>query len=59
MCINLKHKPVVQKIRAFNPKRYEAINEEVNKLLVVGFIRKVTYLGWLANVVLVKKANSK
>ena len=31
----------------------------VNKLLLVGFIREVYYLEWLANVVLVKKANGK
>ena len=33
--------------------------DEVNKLLVVGFIREVYYLDWRANVVLVKKANRK
>ena len=33
--------------------------DEVTKLLVAGFIREVHYLEWLANVVLVKKANGK
>ena len=33
--------------------------DEVTKLLAAGFIRKVHYLEWLANVVLVKKANGK
>ena len=33
--------------------------DEVNKLLAVGFIREVYYPDWLANVVLVKKANEK
>ena len=33
--------------------------EEVNKLLSVGFIREVYYPNWLANVVLVKKADRK
>ena len=33
--------------------------DEVNKLLSAGFIREVYYLEWLANVVLVKKANGK
>ena len=33
--------------------------DKVNKLLASGFIRKVYYLDWLANVVLVKKANEK
>ena len=33
--------------------------EEVTKLLTAGFIREVYYPDWLANVVLVKKANGK
>ena len=33
--------------------------DEVDKMLVVGFIREVYYPNWLANVVLVKKANEK
>ena len=38
LCVNLKHKPMVQKRRTFNLERYEAINEEVKKLLATGFI---------------------
>ena len=33
--------------------------DEVNKLLAANFIREVYYPDWLANVVLVKKANGK
>ena len=33
--------------------------DEVNKLLAGGFICEVYYLNWLANVVLVRKANGK
>ena len=33
--------------------------DEVNKLLAAKFIREVHYLEWLANVVMVKKANGK
>ena len=33
--------------------------EEVRKLQDAGFIRKVYYPDWLANVVMVKKANRK
>ena len=51
-------KPVKQK-RSFAPKRQKAINEEVGKLLHAGAIREVGYPEWLANVVLVKKANDK
>ena len=52
-------KPVKQKQRSFAPERQKAINEEVSKLLQAGAIREVEYLEWLANVVLVKKANGK
>ena len=52
-------KPVKQKRRSFAPKRQKAINEEVGKLLQAGAIREVEYPEWLANVVLVKKANGK
>ena len=41
------------------PEREKVINEEVGKLLQVGAIREVEYPEWLANVVLVKKANGK
>ena len=52
-------KPVKQKRRSFALERQKAINEEVNKILKAGAIREVEYLEWLANVVLVKKANDK
>ena len=50
-------KPIKQKMRSFAPERQKAINEEVGKLLQAGAIREVEYPEWLANVVLVKKAN--
>ena len=52
-------KPVKQKRRSFTPERQKAINEEVGKLLQAGAIKEVEYPEWLANVVLVKKANGK
>ena len=52
-------KPVKQKRMSFAPERQKAINEEVGKLLQAGAIREVEYPEWLANVVLVKKANGK
>ena len=52
-------KPIKQKRRSFAPERQKAINEEVDKLLQAGAIREVEYPEWLANVVLVKKANGK
>ena len=52
-------KPVKQKKISFSPERQKEINEEVSKLLQAGAIREVDYPDWLANVVLVKKANGK
>ena len=51
--------PVRQKKRVFTPERDQAIAEEVRKLQEASFIREVYYLDWLANVVMVKKANGK
>ena len=50
---------IKQKRRSFAPERQKAINEEIGKLLQANVIREVEYLEWLANVVLVKKANGK
>ncbi|GKV13510.1 hypothetical protein SLEP1_g24510 [Rubroshorea leprosula] len=50
-------KPVAQKRRLFGGERLQAIKEEVEKLLQIGFVRKVDYCEWVANPVLVKKAN--
>ena len=57
--VNPAFSPIRQKKRVFTPKRDKAIAEEVRKLLEVGFIREVYYPDWLANVVIVKKANGK
>ena len=50
-------KLIKQKRRSFAPERQKAINEEVGKLLQAGAIKEVEYPEWLANVVLIKKAN--
>ena len=52
-------KPVQQKKRVFAPERDNAIKDEVQKLMAAKFIREVYYPDWLANVVMVKKANDK
>ena len=52
-------KPVWQKKRVFAPKRDNAIKEEVQKLTVEKLILEVYYPDWLANVIMVKKANGK
>ena len=57
--ISPSSRPVKQKRRSFTLERQKAINEEVNKLLQAKAIREVEYRDWLANVVIVKKANDK
>ena len=53
------YKPVIHKSRKFNPERYTAISKEVDKLLKEKSIREAHYPEWLANVIMVKKANWK
>ena len=52
-------KPVKHKRRSFALEKQKAIDEEISKLLQARAIREVDYPDWLANVVLVKKANGK
>ncbi|CAL9016033.1 unnamed protein product [Prunus brigantina] len=53
--VNPACKPVAQKRRNFAPERVTIIEAEIDKLLAAGFIEKVSYSEWLANVVLVLK----
>ena len=52
-------KLVRQKKRVFIPERDNAIKEEVQKLTAAKFIREIYYPDWLANIVMVNKANGK
>lgn len=40
-------------------EKCKAVEDEVRKLKEANFIREVNYSTWLANVVMVKKANGK
>ena len=57
--VNSASSPIRQKKRVFAQERDKAIAEEVRKLLEADFIQKLYYPDWLANVVMVKKANGK
>ena len=52
-------RPIAQKKRLLGEERRQAARDEADKLLQAGFIRKAHYTTWLANVVMVKKANGK
>ena len=43
----------------FAPEQDNAIKKKVQKLTTAEFIREIYYSDWLANVVMVKKANGK
>ena len=57
--IDLNKKSVRQKRRAMDTEHYQALKEEIDKLLSNGFIKESFYPSWLANPVLVKKPNGK
>ncbi|GAU16859.1 hypothetical protein TSUD_368080 [Trifolium subterraneum] len=59
LSISPANKPVVQRKRKVGEERRAAITEEVAKLKEAGFIEEIKYPTWLANVVMVKKANGK
>ena len=50
-----ENKPIQQKRQAMDPKRYNALKEEVDKLLKIDFIKETHYPIWIANPILVKK----
>lgn len=57
LSIDPKCRPVRQKKRSFAPERQRAVDEEVHKLVAAGHIREAYYPVWLANMVMVRKAN--
>ncbi|XP_068476789.1 uncharacterized protein [Phaseolus vulgaris] len=59
LTMDVKVRPVRQRRRKFNEERCLVVKEDTQKLLSAGHIREIQYPKWLANVVLVKKANGK
>jgi hypothetical protein len=52
-------RPRKQKLQKMSDDKAEGARNEVKRLLSAGVIREVTYPEWLANIVMVKKANEK
>ncbi|XP_014490794.1 uncharacterized protein LOC106753490 [Vigna radiata var. radiata] len=52
-------RPIVQKKIRLGTEKRVAVQKEVDKLVKAGFIWEITYTTWLANVVMVKKANGQ
>jgi len=59
LTMDAKVRPVRQRRRKFNKERCLVVKEETQKLLSAGHIKEIQYPEWLANVILVKKANGK
>jgi hypothetical protein len=57
--VDLKSKPVRQRLRTMSDERKKAAQSEVQKLLDAGVKREVQFSDWLANVVMVPKKNGK
>lgn len=57
--IDMNCTPHRQKRRSLNNERYEALKEEVERLVNNGFVREAIYPKWISNPVLVKKHNGK
>jgi hypothetical protein len=51
--------PRKEKLWKMSDDKAEGARNEVKRLLSARVIREVTYLEWLANIVMVKKANGK
>ena len=57
--ICLGSKPVKQRLCHFDEGKHRTIDEDIAKLLAVGFIKEVYHPEWLANPVLVRKKSGK
>jgi len=52
-------RPVKQAQRCFRPELVPLIQNEVNKLIEAGFIRKFKYPTWISSIVPVRKKNGQ
>ena len=59
MNVDPQVKLVCQKRIALDVDRYMALQDEIDRLLKIAFIRESYYPNWLANLVLVIKPNEK
>jgi hypothetical protein len=57
--VNLSGKPKKLKLRKMSDEKVAVVKADVQRLLDAGFICEVQYPSWLANIIMVKKKNSK
>jgi hypothetical protein len=51
--VNKGSKSVKQQLKRFSLDKKAAINKEITKLMVAGFIKEILHSNWLANPILV------
>jgi hypothetical protein len=59
LSVDPSFRPGKQRLRKMSEDKAEGARNEVKRLLSAGVIREATYPEWLANIVMVKKANGK
>ena len=59
LAIRSNAKPMAQKKRKLEVERQEAALEETKKLLKAEFNRKILFITWLVNMLMVKKSSGK
>jgi hypothetical protein len=59
VAVHPEARPIQQKLRRQAPDRQDFIRKQVRKMLEAGFIWEVFHLEWLANPVIILKANGK
>jgi hypothetical protein len=50
---------VKQGLWRINQEKYQAMGEELSRLLAAGFVKEVQHLDWISNPVLILKKNKK
>ena len=55
--IDPKVRPVTQKKRKLESKKYKTIMQETKKLLRVGFVKEVHFTTWLESIIMVPKSS--
>jgi hypothetical protein len=55
--LDLRAKPVKQRLRRFTQDKKDVIKKEIARLLDAGFIKEMYHSDWLPNPVLVPKKN--
>lgn len=59
LSVDLTHKSVRQKRMSFSAKKYATINEAMERLVAIGFIKETHYSECMSNVIFIKEDKRK